>query len=465
LLNTDLLTEFNKTASKNAIPVFAIAANEIETPGIIPEGLPEPIQALARANGFAGSPGNVIAASQGVLIGMGDGADPFLLAAAAEKLPSGTYQLARQPESLSKELLSLGWLLGCYRFDRYKRQTEPGAKLIAPEGIDRAVIISAAEATSYVRDLVNTPASDMLPHHLEEATRSLSKAHGASLSVISGENLLTENFPMVHAVGRASISEPRLLDLRWSPDGNTNDLPKITLVGKGVCFDSGGLNIKGGSGMALMKKDMGGAANALGLAQMIMKANLPINLRVLISAVENAIDGSAFRPSDILQSRKGLTVEIGNTDAEGRLVLGDALTYGGEEKPDLMISLATLTGAARVALGPEIIPYYCDDTNLSIALAKAGEEQFDPAWPMPLWQRYQSQLSSPVADLNNISGNSFAGSIIAALFLQRFVPRGVPWMHFDLYAWRPSSEPGRPKGGEAQCIRALFAMIEKQFVG
>ena len=287
----------------------------------------------------------------------------------------------------------------------------------------------------------------------------LAADYGAAVSVIVGDALLKENLPMVHAVGRAATAAPRLIDLTWGEPA----APKLTLVGKGVCFDSGGLNIKGAAGMALMKKDMGGGAHTLALARMIMDAGLKVRLRALVPAVENAISGNAFRPGDILQSRKGLTVEIGNTDAEGRLILADALALGGEDEPDLMISLATLTGAARVALGPEVIPFYCDDDALADALASASLRQADPLWRMPLWRNYDSMLASSVADVNHISGGSFAGSVVAALFLRRFAPDVCKWIHFDLYAWRPKAAPGRPVGAEAQAIRALFDVLRERY--
>ena len=468
MINTNLIRPYEKSLATSAVPIYAICAHEMDGAGQFkdndgPPAIPADLVTLAAANNFSAGGGDILSGSSAVLLGLGDGTDPFLAAAGSERLPSGDYYFAHLPAALDPTLICLGWLMGSYRFDRYRKRKHATANLVAPQNTDVDAVKSAADAMGLVRDLVNTPAADMLPSNLEEATRALGAKHNASVEVIADEELLTRNFPMIHAVGRASPDAPRLLDLKWQSPSTPADAPSIVLVGKGVCFDSGGLNIKGASGMALMKKDMGGAAHALGLASMIMAAKLPIRLRVLIGAVENAIDGSAFRPSDILSSRKGLSVEIGNTDAEGRLVLGDALTYGAEEKPDLMISLATLTGAARVALGPEVIPYYCTDDALSDAMARASETQFDPAWPMPLWQRYQSMLSSSVADMNNISGNSFAGSIIAALFLQRFIPAEQNWMHFDLYAWRTISEPGRPKGGEAQCIRALFSMIQTQY--
>ena len=342
-----------------------------------------------------------------------------------------------------------------YRFTKYKSHSAAVARLIAPANADLQEARRMATSVALVRDLVNTPAGDMLPDSLEKAAVDLADEFSATISVIKGDELLKKNFPMIHAVGRASAVEPRLIDFSWGRKG----APKVTLVGKGVCFDSGGLNMKGAGGMALMKKDMGGGANVLGLARLIMSGNIDVRLRVLIPAVENAVAGDAFRPGDVLNSRKGLTVEIGNTDAEGRLVLADALDLGAEEDPDLLISMATLTGAARVAVGPELAPFYTDDEDLAAAIAMAAKPVADPVWRMPLWKNYDQMLSSSIADLNNISGGGFAGSITAALFLNRFVPESTKWAHFDIYAWRPKGLPGRPVGGEAQGIRALYHAI------
>ena len=328
-----------------------------------------------------------------------------------------------------------------------------------PEGVDEAYVRRTAEAVCLTRDLVNTPSNDLGPAELEQTVRALAARFDASVTVITGEDLLAENFPMVHAVGRASPRTPRLIDMVWGDPA----APKVTLVGKGVCFDTGGLDIKPAAGMLLMKKDMGGAAHAIGLAQMIMARGLPIRLRLIIPAVENAIDGSAFRPGDILASRKGLSIEIGNTDAEGRLVLGDALSLADEEAPEILIDFATLTGAARVALGPQLPPAYTDDEQLAADLARFATSEADPSWRMPLWQAYSSMLDSPIADMNNAPGSGFAGSITAALFLQRFVERAGAWLHLDIYAWNPSGRPGRPEGGEAQTIRALDALLAERY--
>jgi len=307
--------------------------------------------------------------------------------------------------------------------------------------------------------MINTPTNDMGPSELEAAMRKLAERFKAVVRVTRGDDLLKKNFPMIHAVGRASASAPRLLDMQW---GRAKD-PKVTLVGKGVCFDTGGLNIKPGSSMALMKKDMGGAANVLGLAMMIMAAKLPVRLRVLVPAVENSISGNAFRPGDILQSRKGITVEIGNTDAEGRLVLGDALALGDEEKPQLMVDMATLTGAARVALGPDLPPFFTDDESLASGLSAASSALHDPLWRMPLWKPYNTMLSSKVADTNHITSGGFAGSVTAALFLQKFVEPATPWIHLDVFGWMPTAKPWCPVGGEAQGIRALYQLISERF--
>ncbi len=453
-MGQNLLSDYEKSAAETAKKIYAVrdgALDESDAPASLKE--------LARANGFSGEAGGVFTDGEAALIGVGDESDPFIFAAAAEKLPEGDYVLAGSLDSGSATLAALGWLMGGYRFDRYKEQKPAEARLVAPETADVDAARRAADAVFLARDLVNTPAGDMGPAALEQAARNLAEAHGAQVKVVIGEDLLAENFPMVHAVGRAAKAEPRLIDMAW---GDVN-APKLTLVGKGVTFDSGGLNIKGASGMAIMKKDMGGAAHVLALAGMIMSAGLKVRLRVLVPAVENAISGDAFRPGDILKSRKGLSVEIGNTDAEGRLILADALALGGEDKPELMISLATLTGAARVALGPELAPFYSDDEGLVEALETAAGRMADPVWRMPLWRGYESMLSSQIADVNHISGGSFAGSVTAALFLKKFAGEAASWMHFDIYAWRPKAAPGRPAGGEAQAIRALFEMLKERY--
>ncbi|MEM8541041.1 MAG: leucyl aminopeptidase family protein, partial [Pseudomonadota bacterium] len=340
-----------------------------------------------------------------------------------------------------------------------KKASRIRPQLILDPLLDRADIIRQVEATWLTRDLVNTPANEMGPDQIEAAARAVAKAGKATLKVIKGDDLISKNFPMIHAVGRASTIAPRLIDFAWGD----KKAPKLTLVGKGVAFDTGGLNIKGATSMRNMKKDMGGSANVLGLAKMIMDAKLNVRLRVLIPAVENAIAGSAFRPGDVLQSRKGLTVEIGNTDAEGRLVLADALTLASEEAPDMIIDMATLTGAARVALGAELPPYYSDDESFAEALQTASRTEHDPLWRMPLWRNYDKTLSSAVADMNNISGDGMAGSVTAALFLQRFVPREISWAHLDIFAWTPSASAHAPVGGEAQGIRALFGALKQRY--
>ena len=422
--------------------------------------LPADLRGWADANGFKAQAGRALAVPsptgevKQVLAGA-DASDPFALGKLSRSLPPGAYAVGgavSQPD-----LLALGWCLESYGFGRYGKQVQPVAQLVCPKGVDREAVLRAARASWMVRDLVNTPASDMGPDELELAARAVARAYKAKLKVVSGK-ALEKGFPMIHAVGRASPRAPRLIDFSWGPAR----APKVTLVGKGVCFDTGGLDIKPASGMALMKKDMGGAANVLGLAQMIMAANLKVRLRVLIPAVENAIAGNAFRPGDVLTSRKGITVEIGNTDAEGRLVLGDALALADEEQPDLLIDMATLTGAARVALGPDLPPYYTDDEALAEAIAKAGREVNDPVWRLPFWQPYNRLFESSVADMNNAGDSGFAGSITAALFLKRFVDKAKAYVHFDIFAWTPSPRPGRPKGGEAQAMRALFEVIRRR---
>ena len=376
----------------------------------------------------------------------------FGLAKAVAGLPTGDWILTGDLSQAEKTEAALAWLLAGYRFDRYRPSRKPIdlPRLICPEGLDAARLTVMAEGEALTRDLINTPAQDMGPDELEAATRKLATAHGATVTSVVGDDLLAQNYPMIHAVGRASPRAPRLLDLRWGSTG-----PSLTLVGKGVCFDTGGLNIKPSSGMNLMKKDMGGAATVLGLAQMIMALNLPLRLRVLIPAVENVIAGNALKPKDILTSRKGLTVEVNDTDAEGRLVLADALALASEESPDLLVSMATLTGAARVAVGPDLAPFYCDDPALVAALESGAVEGFDPVWRMPFHDAYESVIEPGIADLDNAPGFGFAGSITAALFLRRFVA-GPRYMHFDIYGHSPSDQPARPKGGVGQGARALL---------
>jgi len=448
-----LLRQYEQRAANAAKPIYRVEINCVEDAPI-----PDELKDLAAANGFSGVEGAVLAGTQGVLLGVGDGRDPFVTAAAAG-LPEGDYVFASDMEDRAARHACLGWLIGGYRFDRYKEQKPAAARLIAPPGVDVEAVGREAAATFLVRDLVNTPAEDMSPDAIEDAARKLAGAYSAQIAVTTGDDLLTENLNMIHAVGRAAAAAPRLIDFSWGPE----NAPSLTLVGKGVAFDSGGLNMKNATGMALMKKDMGGAAHALGLAQMIMAAGLRLRLRVLIPAVENAVSGNAFRPGDVLRGRKGLTVEIGNTDAEGRLILADAMALAAEEGPDMMITLATLTGAARVALGPELAPFYCDDAAFAAALETAAARVADPVWRMPLWRNYESMLSSAIADVNHISGGSFAGSITAALFLSRFAEGAASWAHFDIYAWRSRAAPGRPVGGEAQAIRAVFDVLQTRY--
>jgi leucyl aminopeptidase len=425
--------------------------------------LPRIAQAWAEAQNFTSSPGNCLQIPDGkgavaeVIMGANPGDDGFHLARLYRQLPPGTYAF-RGAKSESPKFAELAWCLEAYGFDRYKANAKKFPHLVCPAHADYDGIVRLANATYLVRDLINTPSNDFGPDELEAAARKVASHYKAKLGVVKGE-ALKRGFPMVHEVGKASPRQPRLIDFSWG----SSRAPKVTLVGKGVCFDTGGLDIKPASGMALMKKDMGGAANVLGLAQMIMDANLPVRLRVLIPAVENSIAGNAFRPGDILKSRKGLTVEIGNTDAEGRLILGDALALADEETPDLLIDMATLTGSARVALGPDLPPFYTNDEKLAGDVARHAEGQKDPLWRMPFWEPYYSLFESPVADMNNSADTSFAGSITAALFLKRFVENAKSYLHLDIYGWTPTAKPGFPKGGEAQGIRALFSLISERY--
>ncbi|MCK4861105.1 MAG: leucyl aminopeptidase family protein, partial [Rhodobacteraceae bacterium] len=403
--------------------------------------------------------GSAIAA---VLVGWGTEATRargrFHLAAAAQKLPEGVYRIASGVPEEELENEALGWLMSNYRFSRYRDAGPVKAALSAPDGIDATRVETMAEGDALARDLINTPASDMGPDALEAAFRALGKQHGAEVSVIAGDALLDENLPLIHAVGRASDQVPRLLDMRWGPLG----APTVTLVGKGVCFDTGGLNIKPGASMGLMKKDMGGSANVMALAHMVMALKLPVRLRVLVPAVENSISAGAFRPGDILSSRKGLTIEVNNTDAEGRLVLADALAVADEETPDMLLCLATLTGAARVALGPDLPPFFTDDEGLAVDINVAAEKSADPLWRMPFWEPYEGNIEPGIADLDNAPAGGMAGAITAALFLRRFVENTESFAHLDIYGWTPVAKPARSKGGACQSARALLAIIEKR---
>ncbi|MEM6678865.1 MAG: leucyl aminopeptidase family protein [Pseudomonadota bacterium] len=449
-----------------------VALHLVETAGLDAHAgeLPADEQAWIAANGFRGRLGQSLAmpAVGGgiarVLIGWGSAAERrrtrFPIGSFAASAPAGTYRLDTRLAPEEAEEAALGWLLARYRFDRYRSGPDQGeAELLVPEGVDGERLGTIAEGVFLVRDLVNTPANDLGPEKLDATVGRLAERHGAAYETTVGEALLEANLPLIHTVGRAAHEAPRLLDLRWGAP----DHPRITLVGKGITFDTGGLNLKPASSMNLMKKDMGGAANAIGLAHMIMTLRLPVRLRLLIAVAENAVSSASFRPGDILRARSGLTVEINNTDAEGRLVLADALTLAGEEEPALIADFATLTGAARVALGPEVVPFYTDSEPLAGALARASAATADPVWQMPLWPGYEADIEPGIADLDNAPSGGMAGSITAALFLGRFAAGTPEWVHFDLYAWNQSARPGRPKGGEAQAIRALLAVLEARY--
>ena len=449
-------------ATSTSIPVHVVDQNNLDA--WISQQTPM-TQAWVAANGFNAGlhQALVVPSSDGsplmALAGYGNSATRkrgrFHLAGAAGKLPKGTYHIASGIADTNLAHEALGWLLQSYRFDRYKSVPAMKAQLVAPEGVDAEEITALAQSEALTRDLINTPASDMGPPQLEQAARTLAQEFGASIDVIVGDDLLTQNLPMIHTVGRAADRAPRLIDMRWGSKG-----PTLTLVGKGVCFDTGGLNIKPGGSMGLMKKDMGGSAAVLGLARMIMATDQTIQLRVLIPAVENSISANAFRPQDILTSRKGLTVEINNTDAEGRLVLADALALADEEKPDLVISMATLTGAARVAVGPDLAPYFTDNSRLANALETAAESHADPVWRLPFHEPYEAMIEPGIADLDNAPKGGFAGCITAALFLRRFVTETPRYMHFDIYGWQPNAAPARAKGGVGQATRALFETLK-----
>jgi len=423
----------------------------------------------ASANGFKGKPGQMLVvpddggAVDSVLVGTGERFDPWAARGLSAKLPAGTYRLEGEAEQA--QLAALAFLLGTYRFDRYKTRPDRGAvRLVAPDGLDLEETLRIASACALAREMVDTPAADMGPLQIETIAREIAEAAGASLTVTTGEALLENNYPAVHAVGRAATQAraPRVIEIGWNLD--RADLPLVALVGKGVVFDTGGLDIKSAAGMRNMKKDMGGSAHALALGRLVMQAGLAVRLVVLVAAVENAVSADAFRPGDILSSRRGLTIEIGNTDAEGRLILADILTRASEHSPDVTLDFATLTGAARIALGPELPPLYTDDEALAGDLLAAASVVGDPLWRMPLWQGYAAALDSEIADVRNDSaGWAQAGSVTAALFLQKFAPETGAWAHMDIFAWNPRNRPGWPEGGEAQAIRACYQMLRGRY--
>jgi len=419
------------------------------------------VQALVKAAGFTAAEGEAVwapLATPTLLVGTGGRAHRWTLAAIPLTQAAEDYRLLNTLEPGEATELAIGWALGAYRFDTYRSRGRDAARLCWPQGADRGAVVRDVSAIALARDLINTPANDLGPAELADAALDLADRHGADCRIVVGEALLDEGYRLIHAVGRASVRQPRLIDLRWGDP----DAPKLTLVGKGVCFDSGGLDLKAPNFMLEMKKDMGGAAHALALAQMLIEAGLPVRGRLLIAAVENAVGSDAFRPLDVITARNGVTVEIGNTDAEGRLILADVLVEASSERPDLLIDFATLTGAARIALGADLPAVFCNDEPLAAAFLRLTEANDDPAWRMPLWRPYLADLKGKVADLRNISGSTFAGAIYAAVFMEQFVRPGTPWLHIDTYAWNDKSRPGRPEGGEARNLRSAFDLIAER---
>jgi leucyl aminopeptidase len=452
---------FLASADAPSVPIHVIRTGEW-SPWI--ERHSETLRRMAAAHDFQAQNARIllVPATDGsierVLFGAGDKSTVNVIGALAQHLPAGDYRIAFAPREFNATATAIAWGLGAYVFDRYKKRKRPAPLLAPPEGADMAEAARIVEASWLTRDLVNTPTNDMGPIALHAAAEKLAELHDAEFDAIVGDDLLTQNYPLIHAVGRASAEAPRLLHLTWG-DASA---PRVTLVGKGVCFDTGGLDLKPSAGMRIMKKDMGGAAHALGLAHIIMDAKLNVRLDVYLSVVENSVSGNAFRPGDIIASRKGLTVEIDNTDAEGRLVLADALTRACEDSPALLLDFATLTGAARTALGPDLPPFFTGDDALAAEYAQASIETSDPIWRMPLWDAYEGDMDTPIADLKNTGDGAMAGAIYGALFLRRFVTVPV-WAHFDVYAWAPKEKPSRPSGGEAQALRASWAVIKKRF--
>jgi leucyl aminopeptidase len=450
-----------ETSSDKSIPVFAVCQATFEE-WLKTESLS--VQRWITSTGFEAKPGSrsLVPGKEGdlerVLFGVSEAPTVWDWATLPVGLLSGTYRLEGL-DAGQEEMAALAWGLATYQFDRYREPQMVPPRLVVTDPGTRAAAGRAAEAIYLVRDLINTPANDLGPDGLEEAAHHLAKRYDADFSAIVGDDLLTQNYPAIHAVGRANDRAPRLLDLKWGDD----NAPKVTLVGKGVCFDSGGLDLKPASGMEIMKKDMGGAAHVLGIAAMVMEAGLPVRLRVLIPAVENSVSANAMRPGDVLETRKGLSIEIGNTDAEGRVVLADALCEASSENPDMIIDFATLTGAGRIALGTDLPALFANDDGLAADILEQGLSITDPLWRMPLWPGYAQQIRGKVADVTNSPGSRYGGAITAALFLERFVDAGIPWVHVDLMAWNLSARPGRPEGGEAMGVRAVFAMLAARY--
>ena len=456
-----MLDCFLKQASNRVIPILLIPQNNFSSWMEQQDALTKNWIAATHFKAEAGCV-SLVPDAQGqlmrVLCGVSDLKNMWSVGNLSMTLPEGQYSLEVDASHITD--LAIAWGLGAYQFVRYKKSKRKSAQLVLPRDVDHVHIENIVESTDLVRTLINLPTEDMGPSELSQAAHHLADQYQARFHEIAGDELLVKNFPAIHAVGRASDDAPRLLDLRWGNEAH----PKVTLVGKGVCFDTGGLDLKPSSAMLLMKKDMGGAAHVLGLARMMMHEKLPIRLRVLIPAVENAVAGNAYRPGDVINSRKGLTIEIGNTDAEGRVVLADALTEAVSEKPDLIIDIATLTGAARVALGTELPALFCNQDALADDLVRLGREKNDPMWRLPLFSAYRDSLNSTIADINNAGLDAYAGAITAALFLKEFVPDEIPWAHFDLMAWNLKARPGRPQGGEAMALRALFGYLKARFL-
>jgi leucyl aminopeptidase len=447
-----------KAFDKAATPILATDAQSL---GGLLDSLPATERKWARASGFEGAQGTfaLLPDAKGgvarVLVGVRDGADPWALAALPLKLPRGRYALGKGSVAVAAEHAAFSWDLGSYQFARYKKAKRAAAQLQLEATARVKESLDLAQAVRLVRDLVNTPAEDMGPEELSRLVRTEAERFGGEFTEWVGDELLEAKFPAIHAVGRAATRAPRLLEIRW---GRKKD-PRVAIVGKGVCFDSGGLDIKTAEGMRLMKKDMGGAAHAIALARLVMQRKLPVSLHLLVPTVENAIAGNAYRPGDVVRTRKGLNVEVGNTDAEGRVILCDALAYAVEGKPRTLVDFATLTGAARVALGPELPVLFCNDEKLAARLEARAEALEDPIWRLPLWRGYRRLFDSDVADFSNSGRGGHGGAIVAALFLDYFVPRDVPWAHFDVFAWNDAARPGRPVGGEAQGLRAVLSAL------